>query len=275
MGFIIFTDLDGTLLDHHSYRWDEAGPALERIRAEGWPLIPVTSKTRAEVAPLRDELGLTDPFVVENGGGVFVPDRAPWSRLGEAMDAAPEGGLRRLTLGRPYAEIRTFLEARGTDFGVRGFGDVDDATVARWTGLELAAAGRARRREFSEPFLIDDETRLDDLRRVAGEAGFAITTGGRFHHLMGAEQDKGRAIRILHRCWTDGSGRRARSVALGDGANDVPMLEAADVAVRIPAPGRPLPVPRRSDVRTAPLPGPAGWSAALLDIFDHDPDPTP
>jgi mannosyl-3-phosphoglycerate phosphatase len=272
MGFIIFTDLDGTLLDHHTYRWTEAVPALERIEAEGWPLIPVTSKTRAEVAPLRDEVGLTDPFVVENGGGIFLPERAPWHTLGQPV----EGGasLRVLTLGKAYAEVRDFVTRHGAEFGMTGFGDVDDATVADWTGLGHDAAARARRRDFTEPFVLDDDDRLDDLRRRAREEGFAVTSGGRFHHLMGAAQDKGRAVGILHRAWRDGGDHAARSVALGDGSNDIPMLEAADIAVRIPAPGRPLPPLDRADARTAPAEGPAGWSAALLSLFDAAPRPT-
>jgi mannosyl-3-phosphoglycerate phosphatase len=268
MGFIIFTDLDGTLLDHHSYRWDEAVPALERIRAEGWPLIPVTSKTRAEVAPLRAELRLDDPFVVENGGGVFLPDRAPWSALGDPLPESDGVPLRCLTLGRPYSEIRSFVQRHGAELGIRGFGDVDAAVVARWTGLDTAAAALARSRDFTEPFLLEDEGRLGEVRARARDEGLSVTSGGRFHHLMGAGQDKGRAVRILHRCWIDGADPEARSVALGDGTNDVPMLEAADEAVRIPAPGRPLPRVSRSDARTAPHEGPAGWSAALLDLFD-------
>lgn len=267
MGFIIFTDLDGTLLDHHTYEWGEATPALERIRAEGWPLIPVTSKTRSEVAPLRAKLGLTDPFVVENGGGVFLPDRPPWSGLGEALHATDGVPIRRLTLGRPYDEIRAFVEVHGRDLGMRGFGDVDVGTVADWTGLDAAAAARARARDFTEPFLLDDDA-LDDVRRLAETEGLGVTSGGRFHHLMGAEQDKGRAVRILRRCWREGGHAAARAIALGDGQNDVPMLEAADVAIRIPAPGRPLPSVARPDAITAPAPGPAGWSTALIELFD-------
>jgi predicted mannosyl-3-phosphoglycerate phosphatase (HAD superfamily) len=63
-------------------------------------------------------------------------------------------------------------------------------------------------------------------------------------------------------------------VALGDGTNDVPMLEAADEAIRIPAPDRPLPQLTRPDAGTAPAPGPAGWNAALSALFDTSPRST-
>ena len=37
------------------------------------PLVFVTSKTRAEVVRLQEEMGIREPFIVENGGGIFFP----------------------------------------------------------------------------------------------------------------------------------------------------------------------------------------------------------
>ena len=41
---LIVTDLDGTMLNHEDYRFDEAVPALERAHAAGIPVILNTSK---------------------------------------------------------------------------------------------------------------------------------------------------------------------------------------------------------------------------------------
>ena len=71
---VIFTDLDGTLLDHETYGWKEAKPALNLCKALKVPLILVSSKTRAEMNLLRHELELTSPFISENGGGIFFPE---------------------------------------------------------------------------------------------------------------------------------------------------------------------------------------------------------
>ena len=71
---VIFTDLDGTLLDHASYRWDEAKPALDLCHRFHIPVIMVSSKTMAEMNMLQQELGLSYPFISENGGGIFFPD---------------------------------------------------------------------------------------------------------------------------------------------------------------------------------------------------------
>lgn len=295
MGFIIFTDLDGTLLDHRTYGWSEAEPALHRIRREDWPLIPVTSKTRAEVVALYDALQLSGPIVVENGGGIFLPDVPPWSALGDLADgghfvgrdlhrpgpaAAPSALPRRVVLGEPWATLRQFVAEHGDELGMRGFGDLTCAEVMELTGLDRVAAARAQQREFTEPFVLDGSVSVKQVRRAIMGAGFAMTTGGRFHHLIGARQSKGRAVELLTQAWRDeghpGQGHSGRghphdlSVSLGDGENDVPMLEVTDFAIAVPAPERPLPQVERTDLIVAPAEGPAGWSAALLSLFDSE-----
>lgn len=35
---LVFTDLDGTLLDHESYDWSPARPALNRLSVRWWSL---------------------------------------------------------------------------------------------------------------------------------------------------------------------------------------------------------------------------------------------
>ena len=72
---IIFTDLDGTLLDHFTYSFSAASDALKLIKEKGIPLIICTSKTCAEILPIRKRLRNKDPFISENGGAIYMPDR--------------------------------------------------------------------------------------------------------------------------------------------------------------------------------------------------------
>jgi hypothetical protein len=71
--YVVFTDLDGTLLDHDTYGWEEALPALERCKRLLIPIVLVSSKTRAEMDQLRIKLSISAPFISENGGGIFSP----------------------------------------------------------------------------------------------------------------------------------------------------------------------------------------------------------
>ncbi len=70
---LLFSDLDGTLLDHDSYDWSPAKPALERLAAADIPVVLNSSKTAGEIQAVREQLGNTAPFIVENGAAVIVP----------------------------------------------------------------------------------------------------------------------------------------------------------------------------------------------------------
>ncbi|MDO8862561.1 HAD hydrolase family protein [Haliea sp. E1-2-M8] len=70
---LVFSDLDGSLLDHRDYSFRAALPGLEALREREIPLIFCSSKTRAEIEPLRARLDNRDPFIVENGAAVFIP----------------------------------------------------------------------------------------------------------------------------------------------------------------------------------------------------------
>ena len=184
---MIFTDLDGSLLNEDDYSFAEAAPALARIGQLGIPLIIATSKTRVEVETLQQEMGMSAPFIVENGGGIFFPDDYRKMAVKDAV----------IPLGVPYAEIRAFLEALPGSIRVRGFGDLTERELAAISGLTLEQAALSKQREFTEPFILEDAAVLPLLEGRAAMAGLQVVRGGRFHHLIGAGQDKGRAVRLL------------------------------------------------------------------------------
>ncbi len=255
---LAFTDLDGTLLDSRTYRCDEAVPALESLEKNGIPLVFCSSKTRAEVVALREQAGNGHPFVVENGGGIYIPEGYFGRRVGEP---GPDG-YEVISLGQPYWRIRDrflALKAR-TGVDVRGFGDMDDAEVARLTGLSFPAAKRARLRDFEEPFVFPGEESAEFLRAV--EADGLRWTRGRLYHLMG-DHDKGRAVEMLKRLY--GNDREPLdTIGLGDGLNDLPMLRVVDepVLIRHPDGSYDPGVALAKLVRTR-LAGPAGWNEAV------------
>ena len=262
MRLIIFTDLDGTLLDHDSYSVDGARHALERIRRQGIPLVFTTSKTRAEVEELLAALSLSQPFIVENGGGLFFPSDFPSLDL-SALE--PSGPYRALRFGMPYSFIRRFVEIHGPACGVRGFGDMEAEEVAALTGLSLSQANLAKKREFTEPFVCDGC--FDAFRILARSGGLSVTRGGRFYHLMGSGQDKGLAVRETVKIWRGGQGPVV-TIGLGDSPNDESLLANVDVPVLVPKPDGSFADLQVENLRRAPAPGSVGWGAVVMDLLD-------
>ena len=268
---VFFTDLDGTLLDHQTYTWTAARPALRALTRGHQPLVIVTSKTRAEVLPLLCELERREPFVVENGGAIYVPAGYFPFQIADADRAGR--GWQRVTLGTPYqtlvAALRTAaLRAR---VSVRGFSQMPVREIAERTGLELTAARRARRREFDEPFIILDGTRRawPRLRAEIRRLGLRATRGSRFFHIMGAN-DKGVTVRRLRTWFERLSGSPVRAVGLGDSPNDIPMLRAVTVPVLVARPGGRYDSETSEAVPTARRAGgigPQGWNRAVLCLL--------
>jgi len=262
---LVFTDLDGTLLDHRTYSFEPARPALRLLRESGIPLIICTSKTRAEVEEIRAALGNTDPFIVENGGAIFVPQgyfsiEIPASRKGPGYLVVELGTSYSRILG-VFSRMKERLPGR-----LRGFSDMTVEEVARLTGLSLEEAARAKIREYDEPFVLDDPGgKRDVVREMAESAGLSITQG-RFFHLTG-DNDKGRAVRVVKDFYARAGGIDLRTIGLGDSPNDFPLLENVDFPILVQKPGGHYePSIRLDNLIFAPGEGPIGWCVAVREL---------
>jgi mannosyl-3-phosphoglycerate phosphatase len=264
---LVFTDLDGSLLDTETYRWDAAKPSLDLLTAQGVPWVMVSSKTRAEIEALRREMGHTHPFVVENGGAAFIP-RGYFGH--EVEGAAHREGYEVLEWGTPYENLVEALQhaASETNCPVIGFQQMSLEQVREATGLAVGAAELARKREYDEPFLAPDEIAVPALLAAIEQAGFRWTHGGRFYHICG-NNDKATAVSALIRLYTRRYGA-VESIGLGDGLNDLPMLQAVDYPVLIRSEREP-PVEFRSiGARYTQGIGPVGWNEAVMEFLSPD-----
>ncbi|MGB7296962.1 MAG: HAD-IIB family hydrolase, partial [Candidatus Aminicenantales bacterium] len=211
---LVFSDLDGTLLDHGSYSFEPARPALRLLREKRIPLIICSSKTRAEIEPIRAELANTDPFISENGGAVFIPEGYFAQEL---PSARKESEYRVLEFGTPYPKLREAISnlQERLPGQLRGFGDLTVEEVAELTGLSRREASLAKQREYDEPFLLADPESFETVCETAAAAGLKITRGGRFFHLIG-ENDKGKAVRLLRTIYENEEVRSLKTIGLGD-----------------------------------------------------------
>ncbi len=268
---VVFTDLDGTLLDEATYSFEAAGDALNLLKERGMPLIICSSKTRAEIEHYRLKLGNRDPFICENGGGIFVPreyDILKDTIRAVSADDSSESYFT-IRLGASYKDLRRAIETLRTQgFGVKGFGDMTIDEVSQVTGLPPDEAIMAKAREFDEPFLFDGGPHeFQAFLEAVSSLGFHATRG-RFHHLLG-DSDKGKAVSIVNALYGESLGE-ILSVGLGDSPNDNPMLERVDLPVIVQKrDGRYDPEINIPDRVRAPGVGPDGWSRFVKSLVSH------
>jgi mannosyl-3-phosphoglycerate phosphatase len=154
---------------------------------------------------------------------------------------------------------------------LRGFGDMAAIEIERRTGLTGEALSQAKARESDEPFVPirplgpEEEIRLD---RLAADLGLRVTKGGRFYHLIGPSS-KGAAARLLLTAYS-GGGIPVRSLALGDGPNDLELLLAVDRPVVVARPDGTHAPELRAALPAARFTrgiGPVGFSEAVTEYL--------
>ena len=207
---LVFSDLDGSLLDHDTYDWQPARPALDALRKRDIPLILVSSKTLAELEDYRSQLGLQHPVVAENGAAMHIP-----AEYFPTSTTPLPGTVTRAQLQSAYKTIKL-----ANAFNCEAFYELGVAGIIRETGLTKQQAMRANDRKASEPILwLDSDERAAKFEQELNALGLHCTKVGRFLHLKG-NTGKGRAVRhLLHAYSHKRPSNALFSLSLGDGPN--------------------------------------------------------
>lgn len=266
---IIYTDLDGTFLDEQSYSFLESAPALRVAQEREIPVIFCSSKTRAEIEHLRKAVGAPDPFIVEDGGAIYVPEGYfPFT----VEDSMSRDGYAVIELGESYLKLVDLfrsLRAGPPDFSIVGFSDLMVNELALECGMTLDEARRAKAREYTEPFRFSEITleKVEIFLERIRQSGRRFSVGGRYHHLQG-NYDKGQAVEILTRLYRRAYGE-VTTIGIGDSPNDAPMLDkvAAPIIVKRPSGAHhPELVARFPQSQLTEGIGPQGWAEAVSAI---------
>jgi mannosyl-3-phosphoglycerate phosphatase len=284
---LIFTDLDGTLLDADDYSFKEALPALKKIKERKISLILCSSKTRAELELCQRNLGIKGPFISENGGAIFIP---PGYFRQIPVELKKRGKYLVLELGTPYHKIRRKFLKVFDELNLKavGFGDLKAEEISFLLNLSRAGAELAKKREYDEPFYFLKKIRKEKIKLAEKEfnkSGLGLTTGGKLYHLTGGN-DKGKAVKLLSRIYKNNWENDILAIGLGDSLNDLSMLESVDIPVLIrkkdnsyekeilnklsPGVNRTVHTTgSRGRVYKAQGIGPRGWNQAILDLIER------
>jgi len=235
---VVFTDLDGTLIDFYSYSGERTKASLQRLLQAGIDVVFCSSKTFEEQAALQEDFGIRAPMIVENGSAIVAP-AGFWNAL-------PDGGRgcedwTRVEIGIASADIRHRISRIEASLGesLVGFSDLQAEDVARKTGLDLLSAKRAQSRDYSETLSAAlTPAQWSELDSVFREQGLRCLPGGRFHTVVGEAADKGRAVELFLNLLAGQVETGIRSIGVGDSENDAEMLAVVDEAYLVQRPHR-------------------------------------
>jgi mannosyl-3-phosphoglycerate phosphatase len=257
---IVFSDLDGTLLDPDTYSCGPAEAGVRALRQLGHPLVLCSSKTRAELEFWRERLENNAPFIVENGGAIYIPrNYFPFPIDG----ARRRGSYDVIEFGTPYAELVRSLQSASVLSRCRTFGfhEMSVAQICLRTSLPVRHAEMAKKREYDEPFEILGSS-AHRLLSAIRSLGKTCKQGDRFYHLTG-RNDKAHAVQRLTGLYARAYGD-VSVMGIGNTPSDTRFLAAVQepVIVRSPFASAMAKLIPRSFITMSP--GPAGWNEAIL-----------
>ena len=256
--FWIVTDLDGTLMDEN-YDISPAKKTLEMLSELNVPVIPCTSKTASEVRYFRNENGLIDPFIVENGAaihGCYENNSSEWE----------------IILGKSYKQLKLILMSisKKVNWNLIPLNDLNKNQIFELTGLSDQGIIRALDRQWSVPFLNPPDAIFEKIKRICISYNVHVFKGNRMSHLLSSESNKGQAVNKLKDFLHN---KDVKVIALGDSQNDLPLLEYADISIVIPGKNGPNKYLQNGinngSFRLANAPHAEGWSNSVEDVINE------
>ncbi len=271
--FLVFTGLDGAVIDARPNCLQEILPAIELMRSRNIPLILSTMRTAAEILPLLEALDCKDPFIVESGGAVYVPEdyfNIPFSYQ-KCINR-----YRVIEIGSKHEMLLENLEQLRQSQGLKiiGFSELSPQQAASKGNISLEEIQAAQSREYSEPVIFEGEAEaLARLREEIEKRHLRLLENNQYFMLTG-DHDEGSAVRLLMQLYREEfSGKSLVSIGLGDNRLSAPLLYTVDTPVLIRRPDGTFDdhVGRRG-LKFTRDPGPAGWNQAVIALITHDPD---
>ena len=263
---IIFTDLDGTLLDHADYNTNNISELLQQLQNAHIPVVFNTSKTFCEVIELKNDLNIQQPFIVENGAAVFIPE--DYFEL-KPIGCKKIGAYWCYAMAKPLSSLLDDLNTLKADYKAhyKLFSDLSSEQISELTGLDDAQARRAQTRDYSDPlYWYGNDELLTAFVNDVEALGYDIKIGGRFIHIA-KNTDKSAAQQWLVKQFTHHFRKPLTVIALGDSDNDKQMLEHANIAIIIANPASKKPVKlSRNKARYSQSPAPLGWIEEITSL---------
>ncbi len=236
----ILLDLDGTLVDDSDRIHPRTREALHAAHERGVKVLIATGRSETATIPAIEQLGLDLPAVVFNGGGLYCPREG---RLLEERVLSDRTVERAVAFGLANGYMVVTMCA-GTKYTTEPQGGIEQMALHDMTGLtyvsadELCAPYTMRVTLFSDHHP-DSAAFADEIDAAIAApvylTHFPLNCLPRHRHSELIVCDvhppcagKAEGLRVIEERWGIPP---ERVVAVGDAGNDVPMMEAAGLAV--------------------------------------------
>ena len=265
---VIFTDIDGTLLDSYLPDIKKTKKLVEKTLQNGIHLILCSSKTELEQNIIRSKIELHEPFIVENGGATIIPV-GYFSKSKIILSKKFQKNYIIVT-GGPAYRIRSLLKKIRTkhDINFKGVSDLSLAELSNITRLPQEYAKRMMERKYSETIVQIDNNDIPRFENIVEKVGLKMIPGGHYFDIT-LGNDKGTAVKILMDIFRREYENNVTFFGIGDSKNDEPMLSLVNFPILVQRADGSWQNLRINNLQKVKGIGPNGWEIALEIILKY------
>ncbi len=251
---IIFTDLDGSLLDKKTFKFDIIEDYFKELISRGIIIILNSSKTESELLDFNKQNNLNLSFISENGSSIHglnkihrnLPDKVIISRSKNEIQKIYDKNIS-LDLKNKIVPI---LEL-----------NIDEQKEI--FGLPLDKLSLATKRMYSIPVLFKG-TDIDrnNFFKVINDIGLTAQSGGRIINICD-DTNKSKAMSKTLILIRKKLSNEITTIGVGDNENDIEMLEQSDFPCLIKNENFDSSLINIDNLIKSNEPSPIGWSDVI------------
>ncbi len=218
---LIFTDLDGSLLDKNTFEFDEIEDYFRDLISIGIIIIPNSSKTEAELSDFNNQYNLNLSFIAENGSSIHG--------LNLINKNLPE----KISLGRSTDQIYKVYEENipsALKQKITFILKLKSKEQEEIFGLPLKKMMLAIKRNHSIPIQFNGtKSEKNEFINIMTDSGLTIQTGGRIMNICD-NVNKSKAMSKTIELINKEIDNEIITIGVGDNQNDIDMLKQSDYA---------------------------------------------
>ena len=251
---IIFTDLDGSLLDKDTFEFHEIEDYFRDLVSKGIKIIPNSSKTKAELSNFNKQYNLNLSFIAENGSSIHG--------LNLIHANLPE----KVSLSRPTNQIyEIYNENISSDLknNITFISKLNIKEQQEIFGLPLDKIKLALKRNNSLPIQFNgNEFEKNEFIKIMNNAGLAVQTGGRIMNICD-KVNKSEAIIKTLELISNEIQNDIITIGVGDNQNDIAMLKETDYSCLVKNDNFDSSLINIDNLIKSSEPSPLGWADVI------------
>ncbi len=251
---IIFTDLDGSLLDKDTFEFDEIEDYFRELISKGIKIIPNSSKTKAELSNFNKQYNLNLSFITENGSSIH------------GLNLIHKNLPKKIILSRTLDQIYKIYNQNVTPDlkeKITFILELEIEEQLKIFGLPLDKIKLAIKRDHSIPIKFNGtEIEKNEFTKILKNSGLTIQTGGRIMNVcdnVNKSIAMSKALQLIRKQLDD----EIITIGVGDNENDIEMIKQTDYSCLVKNENFDSSLINIDNLIKSDEPSPKGWSDVI------------